>query len=335
MRKHKIAITLFGTFCIAAICWLTARSQAAKTVQVHMVITDAAFRTEKSLPALNAENVKVKQGKGFLSVAQVIPAQGEAANLQLIILIDDTLNTQAVGNNLTDLKAFIGAQPPTTVIAVAYMSNAIANVAQNFTADHALAVKAVRLPRGTPSTMDSPYLSLINLVKGWPKENVRREVLMITDGIDRLRDQRPGPDRLGPRFDGMGPIYHAMPTISIDATSASEISQRYNVIVHSIYSPGIGGSERGSWTAQMGLSGLSKLADETGGECYSLGTSNAVSFKPYLESLQKVFMSQYFLVFRAVPKKKGSLQSVKVEAQPKTKILAPNNVWVPGVVEDE
>ena len=156
MRKQKIAITLLGTFCILAIGWLTARSQAAKTVQVHMVITDAALRTEKSLPALNAENVKVKQGKSFLSVVQVIPSQGDNAALQLMILIDDTLNTQAVGNNLTDLKAFIGAQPPSTVIGIAYMSNAIANVAQNFTADHALAVKAVRLPRGTTSTMDSP-----------------------------------------------------------------------------------------------------------------------------------------------------------------------------------
>jgi hypothetical protein len=314
---------------------LTARSQAAKTVQVHMVITDAAFRTTKSLPALSAENVKVKQGKGFLSVAQVIPATGSNAALQLMILIDDTLNTQAVGNNLTDLKAFIGAQPPSTVIGVAYMSNAIANVAQNFTADRALAVKAVRLPRGTISTMDSPYLSLISLVKSWPQQNVRREVLMVTDGIDRLRGQTPGPDRLGPRY-GMGaPVHHTMPEISIDASSASETSQRYNVIVSSIYSPGIGGAARGSWTLQMGLSGLSKIADETGGECYSLGTSNAVSFKPYLESLQKLFNNQYYLVFRAVPKNKAGFQYVKVEAEPKTKILAPDNVWVPGATERE
>jgi hypothetical protein len=335
MRKQKIAITLLGTFCILAICWLTARSQAAKTVQVHMVITDMALRMEKSLPALTAEHVKVKQGKTFLSVAQLIPAQGDNAALQLMILIDDTLNTSAVGNNLTDLKAFIGDQPPSTVIGVAYMSNASANVVQNFTSDHALAVKAVRLPRGTTSTMDSPYLSLITLVKSWPQQNVRREVLMVTDGIDRLRGQRPGPDRLGPRY-GIGPIYHEMPTISVDATSASEISQRYNVIVHSIYSPGIGGPERGSWTAQLGLSGLSKLAEETGGECFSLGTSNPVSFKPYLETLQKLFSNQYFLVIRVEPKKKPGFLNVKVQTDlPNSKILAPNNIWVPGATESE
>ena len=67
MRKQKIAITLLGTLCILAICWLTARSQAAKTVQVRMVITDAALRTEKSLPALNAENVKENKAKASLA----------------------------------------------------------------------------------------------------------------------------------------------------------------------------------------------------------------------------------------------------------------------------
>ena len=65
-----------------------------------------------------------------------------------MILIDDTLNT-SVGNNLEDLKKFISAQPPSTLIGVGYMSNAGVNVVQNLTADHDLAVKAVRLPRGS------------------------------------------------------------------------------------------------------------------------------------------------------------------------------------------
>lgn len=333
MRKQRTAITLLGTFCILALCWHNARPQgnAANTIQVHMVITDMALRMEKQLPAIQAENVKVKQGKTFLSVEKLIPAQGQNAALQLMILIDDTLNTQAVGHNLNELKGFIGDQPPSTVIGIAYMSNATAMVVQNFTSDHALAIKAIRLPRGARSAMDSPYLSLISLVKGWPQQNVRREVLMVTDGMDRLRG---GPDtsRLGPRY-GVGPMYHSMPTISVDATSASEISQRYNVIVHSIYSPGIGGPH-GSWTLEMGLSGLSKLAEETGGQCFSLGTSNPVSFQPYLKTLQKLFSNQYFMVFRAEPGKKAGFQAVKVQTDlPNSKILAPNNVWVPAFTE--
>jgi hypothetical protein len=208
------------------------------------------------------------------------------------------------------------------------MSNASINVVQNFTADHDLAVKAVRLPRGSLSTMDSPYLSLISLVKGLPQQNVRREVLMVTDGIDRLRGEKPQPSRLGPNF---GPVYHSMPTISVDVNSASEISQRYNVIVHSIYAVGVGRAGRSSWDLQTGLSGLSKLADETGGEYFSLGTSTLVSFSPYLERLQKMLSNQYYLVFGAIPRKKAGLQRISVRTElSNSELAAPDNAWVPA-----
>src|SRR5262249_17336605 len=158
--------------------------------QVHIVITDAALRAEAELPPLQKEDVKVRQGKNNLKVTQLIAAKGDSAALQLMILIDDTLNT-AVGKSLNELKDFIRSQPASAVIGVGYMSNATVSIAQNFTDNHDLAVQAVRLPRGTHSTMDSPYLSLISLVKGWQQQNVRREVLMVTDGIDRLRGEVP------------------------------------------------------------------------------------------------------------------------------------------------
>jgi hypothetical protein len=183
--------------------------------------------------------------------------------------------------------------------------------------------------------MDSPYLSLISLVKGWPKQNIRREVLMITDGIDRLHGETPTASQLGPRFGARGTngptVYHSMPTISVDADSASETSQRYNVIVSSIYSPGVGRAARSSWDLDLGLGGLSKIADETGGECYSLGTSNAVSFKPYLDRFQKNLNNQYYLVFLGEPMKKGTLQRIKIwREQSNSEIAAPDNVWIPG-----
>ena len=327
-HHHKMLVVLLGTYCALAWSAQRARSQekaASSPVQVHLVITDMGLRDDGEVPILRREDVKVKQGKTTRQVAQLIAAQGDNAALQLFILIDDTLNS-AVGDNLNDVRDFINAQPPTTVIGVGYMSNTTVSIVQNFTPDHALAAKTVRLPRGNLSSMDSPYLSLISLVKGWPQQKVRREVLMITDGIDRLRGETPSPSQLGPRF---GPAYHSMPTISVDATSASEISQRYNVLVHSIYSPGVGRSGRSSWDLQLGLSGLSKLADETGAECFSLGTSNPVSFKPYLERLQKHFINQYYLVFLAVSKKNAGLQRVNVSTElPNAELVTADNVWV-------
>jgi len=328
MKGYKTLLTLLGTFGLLTLGGQMVRPQensAPSTVPVHIVITDVAQRDDAELPPLQKEDVKVKQGKNFLQVTQLIPAQGDNAALQLMILIDDTLNT-SVGNSLNDLKNFINAQPPSTVIGVGYISNAGVNIAQNFTADHDLTVKAVRLPRGAFSTMDSPYLSLINLVKGWPQQKVRRPVLMVTDGIDRLRGEQPQPSRLGP---GFGTVYHSMPTISTDATSASEVSQRYNVIVYSIYALGVGRAGRSSWDLQLGLSGLSKIAEETGGECFSLGTSQLVSFQPYLERLQKMLANQYYVVFQAVPKKSTGFQRINVQTElSNSELLSPDNVWV-------
>jgi hypothetical protein len=328
MRSYRQVRRLLVAFCLCALNVPAAfpQEKAAPTkAEVHVVITDLAVQSDSELPRLRRDEVRVKQGKTFLQVTQLIPAQGDNAALQLMILIDDTINP-VVGGNLNELKEFIKAQPSSTVIGIGYMSNAGVNVVQNFTPDHDLAVKAVRLPRGVLSTMDSPYLSLISLVKGWTQQTVRREVLMLSDGIDRLRGEAPAPSRLGPNF---GPVYHSMPTISTDATSASEISQRYNVIVHSLYVAGVGRAGRSSWDLQMGLSGLSKIADETGGECYSLGTSNLVSFRPYLERFQRTLDNQYYLVFLAIPKKNAGLQRVNILTEvSNSEIAAPDNVWV-------
>jgi hypothetical protein len=81
----------------------------------------------------------------------------------------------------------------------------------------------------------------------------------------------------------------------------------------------------------LGQSGIAKISDETGGEYFALGTQNAVSFKPYLERLQKIFENQYYLVFQAVPGKKDGLQRVNISTQvPNADIAAADNVWVPA-----
>lgn len=285
-----------------------------------MVITDQALNEGTDIPVFRIDNVQVKQGKHALRIEQVIPARGDNAALQIFVLIDDTCDT-SIGNNLDDLRNFVKAQPASTVVGVAYMSNATVHVAQNLTPDHNLAAKALRLPRGSTSTMDSPYLSLISFVKSWPEQNVRREILMVSDGIDRLRGEG------GARTSRAGP--RSLPTISSDADTASSVSQRYHVIVHSIYSPGVGRLGRNAWETQLGQSGVAKIADETGGEYYALGYGTPVSFQPYLNRLQRILENQYFLVFQAIPGKKPALQRVKVSTSlGDADIAAPNNVWV-------
>lgn len=343
MKTQKSLLVLVSMVSVLLYDEQSARAQAA-AVTVHVVITDAALEGNATPPRLDISAVKVKLNKKDVKVTNVVAARGDAATLQLFILIDDTLDT-SIGNQLQDLKGFIKAQPSSTLVGIGYMSNATFQLGQNFTPDHNAAINAIRLPRGNISTMDSPYLSLISLVKSWPKQNVRREVLMVTDGIDRLRGDSgagrfgPGPGPgfgtgAGPGFgpgagSGFGPTYHSMPEISVDATTASEISQRYYVIVYSIYALGVGRAGRSSTTSWMGVNGLEKVSDETGGECFSLGTSQPVSFKPYLDRISNQLANQYFLEFAGVPRGKGGMQRINIQAEiPKSELLAPDNVWV-------
>jgi hypothetical protein len=333
-----ITLTLLGSG--AQIASSQESPGASSTVQVHMVITDEAVRENTEIPILHPENVQIKQGKNLLQVSQVIPARGDNAALQLFILIDETCDT-GIGNSLNDIRDFVNAQPATTVVGVAYMSNATIQIAQNFTADHAAAAKAIRLPRGNLSSMDSPYLSLISLIKGWPEQKVRREVLMVSDGIDRLRGERTSELRstspTASRSSRTMPTttsVSTMATMSPDADAASTAGQRYGVIVHGIYATGVGRAGRNAWEAQLGQAGVGKIADETGGEYYSLGTQSLVSFKPYLDRLQKVLDNQYYLVFGAVPKNKAGLQRVNISTNAADfEIAAADSAWVPAANE--
>jgi len=119
--------------------------------------------------------------------------------------------------------------------------------------------------------------------------------------------------------------------ISIDADRASNLSQRFGVIVHSIYVTGVGRLGRNAWEVQLGQGGIAKIADETGGEYFSLGTLNPISFQPFLGRLQRILDNQYFLVFQATPRRNEGLQRVNISTDlPNFEIAAANNVWVPA-----
>jgi hypothetical protein len=134
-------------------------------------------------------------------------------------------------------------------------------------------------------------------MKRWPSTDNRREVIMITDGIDRARRVL---------------AFHGLLYISPDVDSASSVAQKSGTIIHSIYSHGVGRQGRNFWEITNGQNSIAKLSDETGGESYFLGTSSPVSLKPYLEDLQMTLDNQYLIEFHAIAGKKPGLQSVKL-----------------------
>ncbi|MGE5645282.1 MAG: hypothetical protein ACM336_05760 [Acidobacteriota bacterium] len=292
-----------------ASAWLLApaeQTESASGVPVKMVITVEA-RHGNDVPRLESGDVMVYQGRDRVKTTGLVPLRGDRAGLQLALLLDESLDA-GVGLQFDDLRKFMYAQPPTTAIAVAYMQNGTTRIAQDFTTDHALAAKVLRLPLGSPGVLASPYLALSDMIKRWPDTNVRREAILVSDGIDRLGGR------------GLQNTY-------VDA--AIDDARRAGVIVYSIYSPGAGHYGHSFWRINWGQIWLSQIADETGGEAYYLGTQAPVAFGPYLDNIARRLENQYLLTFLAKPRKKPGFENVKLRTEvPNAELVSADAVWV-------
>jgi hypothetical protein len=308
--KKQFALYVFA---IAGLLILAANTLAQESsppgVPVHMVVTVEA-RHGTTPPELTREDVMVYEGREHDRVTDWVPAQGEQAALEFFILIDDGTSV-SLGSQLEDIRQFIIAQPATAKIGVAYMQNGTAKVIQDLNSDHDRAAKALRLPMGSPGANASPYFALQDLIKRWPEGTARREVLMVTDGVDRYWGSS-----------GQDPYVDAAIT---DA-------QRAGVIVSAIYSPGAGHDAHSYWRTYWGQLYLSQVADETGGESYYIGFSGApVSFAPYLDTTAQRLAHQYLLTFLTKPEKKAGMRRVRFQTEvPNAELVAASQVYVPA-----
>ena len=151
--KENLLFTL-AVFVVAATV-ASARAQQPAGVPVHVVVTVEAHKG-KEFPVINREDVIVHEGRDRDPVVGWVPAQGEHAALELMILLDDGSNT-TLGTQLDDLRNFISSQPESTTVGVAYLRDGVAQVVQNLTSDHSLAAKALRLPLGISIVSTSPH----------------------------------------------------------------------------------------------------------------------------------------------------------------------------------
>jgi len=318
MRKSifiSASLMLFALASIGSSSTQAQQGEPVKSAPARMTVTLRVQGSNKKMPDVNRDDVIVKQGKTPLQVTRWTPAVGANAGLDLFILLDDA-SDPVLGSQFEDLRAFILAQPNSSSVGVGYMRNATVQIVQDFTTDHAAAAKTLRLPLASSGAYGNPYLSVIDLMNRWPEDGKRREIVMITDGIDRFRGES---HRNGLTF------------ISPDVDSASRAAQRTGTIIDTIFTRGVGRRARNYWEITNGQNAIAKLSDETGGESYSLGTQNPVSFSSYLDDVQKALGNQYLLEFRAVPGKKSGLQSINLMSPVAgVELDSADSVWVAG-----
>jgi hypothetical protein len=289
--------------------------RAQETPTARAIVTASSKSTEDTT-TVPRQSISVYENRKLQDVAGWVPLRGERSGLQLVVLLDDS-STGNLGLQLNDIKKFLTDLPPTTQVAIGYMRNGSANLVQTFTPDHAKAANALRVPTGTAGINGSPYFCLSSLVKQWPggDSNVRREVIMVTDGVDRYS---------GGRFDPEDPYVQA----------ATSDAQKAGVIVYSIYYRGAGRFDRNALVTDGGQNYLTQVSGSTGGKVYLEGLGNPVSFAPFLSDIQRKLQNQYELTF--VSTAKPGLQSIRVKtSQPNTTLLWPSRVQVGGVSEPQ
>jgi hypothetical protein len=306
MKLRCFVFVLLAAIATATLSLAAQETAAADGPPVNMVVTAEARHGMNPGP-VDKRDVMVYEGKVRDTVTSWVPAKGEHANLELFILIDDSANT-TLATQFDDIRQFINAQAPTTKVGIAYMQNGTAQVVQNLTTDHAQAAKSLRIPMGIGGVSASPYFSLTDLIKRWPAGSPRREVLMISDGIDL--------------YYGTGDLQDPY------VDDAIEQAQRAGVIVFAIYNPGAGHYSRSYWRTNFGQLYLSRVADETGGEAYYIGfTGPAVTFVPYLDDVEHRLNNQYLLTFLAKPEKKSGMQRVNLTTElPNTELVGADRV---------
>jgi hypothetical protein len=308
MKRQSNKSLMFLVLAIAvllAAVWLPVEG-ASPAIPVSMIVSVEA-KHGKEIPQVNREDVIVFQEHNRVPVKDWVPLEESAGGLEIFLLIDDSTDT-SLGLQLDDLRKFIGAQPANTKIAVGYIRNGSVNTVQNFTNDHALAAKALRLPLGSASGLESPYTAVTDLVKHWPESSAGREILLISSGGDGLQ---PGPN--DPYLD-----------------EAIDQAQRAAVQVYSIYAAPSGHAGHSLWRLNWGQSSLSRLADETGGEAYILGFEMPVAFAPYLEQFVERLKHQYRLTFLAKPGKNAGYQRIRLQTEvPNVELVAQQRVYIP------
>ncbi len=286
--------------------------------QGKVIVTVLPKHEGDPAPSVSQSGAKLKVNGKEAEISKLVPLTGPDNVLELVVMIDGSARN-SLGRQFDDIEQFIKSLPPNVVSTIAYMQNGQTTMTGPFSADHAAVLKGLHLPGGSPGSNGSPYFCLSDLAKRWPSRNpaARREVLMITDGVD--------PYNL--RFDPDNPYIQ----------SAISDSAKAGIVVYTIFWRGQGRIGDSQYENNAGQNLSLILTEATGGKSFWLGSGNPVSFQPYLEELTRRFRNQYELSFVSPLKNKSEVLPMKLKfSVPGSGVDAPEQVFVvrPGTTQD-
>jgi VWFA-related protein len=281
----------------------------ANTAQVTVTVR---ARQSGASPVVSADDVRVYEDNKGRPVVSWVAATAQSGALDLNILVDDSIGDN-VGFQFKSLADFFQTLPAGTRVRVAYASNGGNRVVQDFTSDYRLAAKALRLPMGSSTAGGSIYESLADLLKNWPGDGNRRELLIISDGLDISQGSE-----------------QSQPAQNAALQRAIDLAQRTSVPIYAIFARGARSLEGDESLLMNGQGCLSRLTSETGGQSYFEETHTPVAFAPFLNQFANDLRNQYVLTFQPLPATKAGYHRLRVTTEvPRVHLAAPARVFIP------
>lgn len=297
------AVSLAATSAISAAALEQGQGQALVTVLP---------KDNEAQVNLQPQDLRLKVGGKVARVTDFAPARGANSPLELVLLLDSGART-SIGTQMGEIQSFVKEMPANATMTIGYMQNGRAALAGPFSSDPAELLNRLHLPSGIPFANASPYFCLSDLAKRWPSNNpnARREVVLITDGVDYYNL----------RYDPNDPYVQA----------AIADSVRARITVYSIYWVNQGRIDQTWYENNAGQNLLSEVTQATGGKSYWEGVGNPISFQPYFKDLRRRFANQYRITFSAEFNHKPEVEKFDVKASGiSAKLEAPQQVLVSG-----
>ena len=309
MKKSGIAIFVAAGVLLSV---ASAFPQAEKEGQGQVIVTILPKNASDSAPSVSPQALSIKVNGKDAKVAGFKALRGAKDPVELVILIDGSARS-SLGRQFSDIEEFVNKLPPNIRATIGYMQNGNTDLTGPLTADHAAVLKGLHIPGGAPGSNASPYFCISDLAKRWPSQDrsARREVIMVTDGVDDYNR----------RYDPDDPYLQA----------AIQDSVKAHMVLYAIYWRDSGRFDQTGYANNTGQNLMLQVTDATGGKSFWQGTGNPVSFQPYLEELTRRFNNQYELSFVTPLHGKAETETFKLKFKaPGTEVNAPQQVFVAG-----
>ena len=233
------------------------KKQARRQRPVQMTVTFALEGKNKRMPEVTGRHHR--QARQRTAAGHRLDAGRQRARAAGSVHPDRRCRRTKRSSQFGDLREFIHS-PPNTTSGVGYMRNGTTYKSRRIDNRSPTGREGSANSARLPGRLRQPVPFGDRPDEAWPETQNRREIVMITDGIDRLH---------------RWPHRHGFASISPDVDSASTVAQHTGTIIHSIYTRGVGSRGNNFWEVTNGQNAIAKLADETGGESFFLGDARS------------------------------------------------------------